>query len=115
MRKKSLLTAGLLSAAVLAMVPVAESAPAGVRVGTLTCNVAHGWGHVITSSRRLDCEFHPNHRQPERYIGALSKYGVDIGYTRGGALVWEVIAPSSDVRPGALEGNYGGASVNATV
>jgi Protein of unknown function (DUF992) len=30
-------------------------------------------------------------------------------------LVWGVVAPSSDVRSGALEGDYAGASASATV
>jgi hypothetical protein len=45
----------------------------------------------------------------------VSKFGVDIGYTRGGVLIWDVVAPSSDVAPGALQGGYVGATVSATV
>ncbi len=30
-------------------------------------------------------------------------------------LVWGVFAPSSDVRPGALQGDYAGATASATV
>ena len=51
----------------------------------------------------------------ERYVGSISKFGVDIGYTEGGVLVWGVFAPSSDVREGALQGDYAGASASATV
>ena len=39
----------------------------------------------------------------------------DIGYTEGGVLVWGVVAPSSDIRPGSLDGDYVGASASATV
>ena len=51
----------------------------------------------------------------EHYTGSISKFGVDIGYTEGGVLVWGVFAPTSDMRKGALEGDYAGASAQATV
>ena len=43
------------------------------------------------------------------------QFGVDLGYTSGGVIVWAVFAPSSDVRPGALQGDYAGASASAAV
>ena len=39
----------------------------------------------------------------------MSKFGVDVGYTEDGVIVWAVFAPSSDVRAGALQGDYAGA------
>jgi hypothetical protein len=98
----------------LALVSTANAAPAGVRVGDLTCNVASGWGFVFGSSKDLHCTYRGNgHR--EHYTGSISKFGVDIGYTEGGVLVWGVFAPSSDVRKGALAGSYVGGSAQATV
>jgi outer membrane protein OmpA-like peptidoglycan-associated protein len=93
----------------------ANAAPGGVKVGTLTCDVASGWGFVFGSSRDLHCVFAPDNRGTEHYTGTISKFGVDIGYTDGGVLVWGVFAPSSDLRPGALDGDYVGATANATV
>lgn len=93
----------------------AEAAPAGVKVGTLTCNVSSGWGFVFGSSRDLHCTFHPSAHPREHYEGTISKFGVDIGYTEGGVLVWAVFAPSSDIREGALQGDYAGATASATV
>lgn len=93
----------------------AQAAPHGVSVGTLTCNVASGWGFVFGSSKDLHCTFRQHDRRAEHYTGSISKFGVDIGYTEGGVLVWGVIAPSSDVRPGTLDGDYVGASASATV
>ena len=115
MRKTNLMMAGLMGASLLALAPAANADPAGVKVGTLTCNVASGWGHVVASSRRMDCRYHRTNGRTERYTGTMSRYGVDLGYTQGGALVWEVVAPTSDVGRGALEGNYAGAAANATV
>ena len=57
----------------------------------------------------------PNKGNGEHYRGSISKVGVDIGFTKGGVLVWSVVAPSSDMKPGALEGGYGGLSASATV
>jgi hypothetical protein len=58
-------------------------------------------------------------RAGRRPAGALrrsiNKFGVDIGYTQGGVLVWGVFAPSGGLAPGALSGNYVGASGSATV
>ena len=93
----------------------ADAAPHGIKVGELTCNVASGWGFVFGSSKDLHCTFRPSGHPSEHYTGSISKFGVDIGYTEGGVLVWGVFAPSSDVRAGALQGDYVGASAQATV
>ncbi len=93
----------------------AQAAPHGVKVGELTCGVASGWGFVFGSTKDLHCVFRQNDRKAVHYSGSISKFGVDIGYTEGGVLVWEVVAPTSDVRPGALEGDYVGVSAGATV
>ena len=108
----------MLSATVLgalAFAAPAQAAPHGVNVGTLTCNVASGWGFVFGSSKDLHCTFREHNRTAIHYTGSISKFGIDIGYTEGGVLLWGVIAPSSDVRPGSLDGDYVGASAGATV
>jgi len=99
----------------LALASAANSAPAGVKVGTLTCNVAGGMGFVFGSSKDPRCSYEPTRAAVERYAGTISKWGVDIGYTGKGELVWAVFAPTSDVRPGAIEGEYAGASAQANV
>ncbi|MBV8978740.1 MAG: DUF992 domain-containing protein [Alphaproteobacteria bacterium] len=108
----SILAAVLAGAAV--MTAPAMASPAGVKVGTLTCHVASGWGFIFGSSKDLHCNF-SNGRHFERYAGSISKFGVDIGYTEGGELIWTVFAPESDIHPGALEGSYAGATASATV
>jgi len=95
----------------------AQGTPAqaqGVRVGTLSCNVAGGWGFVFGSSKALHCSFSPASGQPDHYNGTISKFGVDVGYTKEGVLVWAVLAPTTNVAPGALAGSYGGATASAT-
>jgi hypothetical protein len=87
---------------------------AGVKIGVLTCNVGEGWGYIIGSSKELRCTFVPDRANgaSERYHGKVTKVGVDIGFTKGGTLVWRVVAPTSDLAPGALEGDYGGISAS---
>ena len=107
----------MMSAAVLgafALATPAQAAKHGVKVGELTCSVASGWGFVFGSSKDLRCVFRQSHKGALHYTGSISKFGVDIGYTEGGVLIWGVVAPTSDMRPGALEGNYVGVSTSAT-
>src|SRR5262245_20248263 len=114
MRRGTLLKSALLAAATFALASSANAA-SGVRIGTLTCSIESGWGHVVASRRDMDCVYQPRHRDRERYTGVVERYGVDLGHTRGGTLVWAVIAPTSNVGRTALEGTYGGVSANATV
>jgi len=89
-------------------------AQGGVKVGTLTCNVSSGWGFVFGSSRALSCTFAgPGHY--DYYVGNISKFGVDIGYTQGGVLIWTVVAPSANLAPGSLAGSYAGGTASATI
>jgi len=106
------ISAALLAAGAMFAAPAHA---AGVKVGVLTCNVQSGWGYILGSSKDLRCSYVPDNGIPEHYNGDISKVGVDIGYTRGGVLIWDVIAAASDLRPGALEGGYGGVTAGATV
>ncbi|HEY5049154.1 MAG TPA: DUF992 domain-containing protein [Rhizomicrobium sp.] len=107
--------AGSAAAAVLIALTFANPAEAaGIKVGVLNCHVDSGWGFIFGSSKRLRCNFSPSRGYGERYAGTVSKFGVDIGYTAGGVLIWDVIAPTTTMRRGALAGNYAGASASAT-
>lgn len=87
----------------------------GVKAGVLSCNVSSGWGVIFGSTREMNCAFQPAKGPIEHYRGHISKYGVDIGYTHGGVIVWAVFAPTTGLAPGALTGQYGGATAGATV
>ena len=102
-------------AGLAASLSTAAQAQSGVRVGTLTCHVASGWGFVFGSSKSLHCTFAPAPGRAEFYVGTINKFGVDIGYTQGGVLLWGVFAPTANLAPGALNGNYVGATGSATV
>lgn len=114
-RFRTAIGAAVLALAALAIGTPAEAQPAGVQVGVLTCNVAGGWGFVFGSTRSVRCTFSPAPRRFEHYSGHISKFGVDIGYLRGAVMVWAVIAPTTSLAPGALAGEYVGATGSATV
>jgi hypothetical protein len=105
------------AAAVAALLALANpAAAADVKVGVLNCHVSSGWGFIFGSSKDLHCNFSPaGHAGGERYVGSVSKFGVDVGYTSGGVLVWDVIAPTSTIKRGALAGSYAGVTGSATV
>jgi hypothetical protein len=111
-KKLALSTAAVL----LALGPLAAApAKAAVQVGTLTCQIAPGVGFIVGSSKEADCVFTSAMGFQDRYSGTITKVGLDIGFTSGGRMVWAVVAPSSDLDPGALEGRYAGATAGATV
>jgi hypothetical protein len=111
----------LLSAvAVFAAVAIALLTPASAqanrtKVGTLSCDISGGIGLIITSKKDLTCMFTPSQPGPrEVYVGSITKFGLDLGATAGGEMVWAVYAPTTR-KFGALAGNYGGATAEATV
>ena len=104
-------------AAMLFTAGAAQAAEGGVKAGVLTCNVSGGWGFVVGSTREVNCVFAPAaaHAPGEHYAGKISKFGADIGYSSAAVMIWAVVAPATDVRPGALAGDYVGATASAAV
>ncbi len=113
--RKTCLAAALMATSMFALAPQTQAAQSGVRIGTLTCHVKGAWGHLVASNRRMNCVYEPYRRHAEHYTGTLSRYGVDIGRTNNGTLIWAVVAPTSNIGRTALEGNYGGVSADATL
>jgi hypothetical protein len=121
--KRPLLAAAA-AAAGLALAAAAASSPAaaqqthdegaGVKVGQLICNAAGGWGYILGSSREVNCTYQPTEKRTERYVGSITKVGVDIGYKGAGVLLWTVVAPTTNVAPGALAGDYAGLTAGAS-
>jgi hypothetical protein len=116
MSKIMRLTATLFTAIVgIAALAGPASAQSAVKVGTLSCNVASGFGFIFGSSKALNCTYSGVGGQYEHYTGAITKFGADIGYTSGGIIVWTVVAPVAAIHPGALAGAYAGGTASATV
>lgn len=86
-----------------------------VKSGTLVCDISGGIGFIIGSQKGVQCIFNPDMPGPQEiYVGVISKFGLDLGATSGGQMVWVVYAPTTRVF-GALAGVYDGASAEATV
>jgi hypothetical protein len=86
-----------------------------VKAGILNCDVSAGIGLIIGSQKSVNCLFTPDVPGPqEAYVGSITKFGLDIGVTAGGQMVWAVYADTSGGY-GALAGDYAGASGEMTV
>jgi len=121
MQFRSILLAGVTAILVLGALSVpawrpahAATGNAGIKVGLLKCDVASGWGFIFGSSRDLKCLYSPLSGSTERYVGKIERFGVDIGYSKNGVMLWTVLAPSRDIGSGALAGTYVGAMAEVT-
>jgi len=86
-----------------------------VRAGVLTCDVSAGIGFITGSQKTVSCVFAPEPPGPQQvYDGTINKFGLDIGATSGGVMVWGVFADSLP-GPGFLAGDYFGATGQVTV
>ena len=106
-----------LAAAILGVALAGGSALAQERIkaGTLTCDISGGIGLIIASQKSVACMYTPADSGPrEVYQGSITKFGLDVGVTVGGEMVWAVYAPTS-ARVAALAGIYSGAGAEATV
>jgi len=86
-----------------------------VEIGVLTCDVSGGVGLIFGSSKDMTCNFVGVDEQEETYIGNVKKYGIDIGETESATISWTVLAPTTELGRGSLEGEYAGVSVEGTV
>ena len=102
------------AAVVAAAVVPADAQPRRVQVGTLACSISAGVGLVVASQRNVSCNFQPEGGPPEAYTGTMTRIGVDVGFTSGGAMVWGVFADTNRYA-GMLTGTYAGATAEATV
>lgn len=81
------------------------------QIGMLACKLDPSVGFVIFGHQSMSCRFAQNPPLPTQlYEGALNTVGIDIGVSAGGALAWAVLAPTAGPPPGALAGEYVGAS-----
>ena len=104
---------GAAAGAAVATVP-ANAQPRRVQVGQLACSISAGIGLVVASQRNVSCNFQPDGGPPEAYTGTITRIGVDVGFTTGGAMVWGVFADTNRYA-GMLTGTYAGATAEATV
>ncbi|MBO6509184.1 MAG: DUF992 domain-containing protein [Roseibium sp.] len=87
-----------------------------VEIGTLNCLVEGEHSFIVGSSATLGCSFKPvDGGAVEYYKGKVRDYGLDIGKTKEATLVWGVLAPSANRKPGLLAGTYGGLTAGASL
>jgi hypothetical protein len=103
----------------LAVAPLAATpaeAQTRTRVGVLACDVSAGIGLIVGSQRDVACTFAPvAGGRRETYVGRITRFGLDVGVTGGGELIWTVFAPTDAFSPSQLAGTYAGAGAEATV
>lgn len=107
------------AAAVLA-VPLAQAPALGkdakLVAGTLTCKGHGSIGILVGSKQTLSCAFNPAGKaQSHVYSATITKFGLDIGVKGPSVMVWSVVSSTTELPAGALAGNYGGVSADASV
>jgi hypothetical protein len=106
--------AAAVAASFFALVQTA-SAEERIKAGQLRCEVGAGLGLIIASNKPMECRFISDHGHEERYHGWIHKFGLDIGHTDRGLLIWDVFAPHEGSQRYALSGDYVGVGASATL
>jgi Protein of unknown function (DUF992) len=113
---RSDIAGAVMGAAALALVATttADAQSDRVQAGTLECSLSSSIGMVVGSQRNVACNFKPNGGPPEAYVGTLSRVGLDVGVTGGGAIIWGVFS-STNLYSGMLTGTYVGATAEMSI
>ena len=85
-----------------------------VQAGSLECSMSSSIGLIVASQRNIACNYKPNGGPPEVYVGTMTRVGLDIGITGGGAIIWAVFSGTNRY-VGMLAGTYVGASAEMTI
>jgi hypothetical protein len=93
----------------------AAAAQARVNVGSLICRVGPSIGALVASRRRMACRFKENDGRLERYAGSITRFGLDVGVTGGGVMIWSVVARTRHRTTGSLAGHYVGISAEVSL
>jgi hypothetical protein len=105
----------LIATAALVISASAAAAQSRVEVGVLQCQGGGSTSFIVGSVHELNCVFRPTVGPAQNYIGTIRRVGLDLGRTERLAVGWLVLAPTRQVGPGELAGNYGGVSAGAAV
>ena len=104
---------GLVTLALIVTTPVSAQ-PNRIQVGSLACSLSSSIGMIIGSQRNVSCFFKTEGAPDEVYTGTLTRFGLDVGVTTGGAIVWAVFADTNRYA-GMLSGTYAGASAEMSI
>ena len=101
--------------ALVMIVKPADAQPRRIQVGTLTCSVSAGVGLIVGSQRNVNYLLKGQPGEPEEvYTGTMTRVGLDVGVTTGGAIIWAVFSDTNRYA-GMLAGTYTGASAEVSV
>lgn len=104
-----------MSAVMLVASATLTQAQERVQAGTLECRGGASVGMVVGSITNLGCVFRSQGRPDDLYVATIKKVGLDLGITEASALSWIVLAPTAQLGPGDLSGNYAGVNASAAV
>ena len=107
-------SAALLTAFLLSIAPASAQGNT-IRQGVLTCRTSASVGLVVGSRQRLACQFKSESGRTQKYVGTIGRLGLDLGVTAGGVMAWAVLASTPTIPPGALAGEFVGASGDISV
>ena len=85
-----------------------------VYIGALTCNVSGSTGYLFGSTKDLSCVYLTKDGASQLYDGKIRKFGLDLGYTKAGHMIWHVyqlaglVGDKTSTDPRFIAGNYGG-------
>lgn len=100
---------------IVALIPVGASAQNSTQIGTLSCDVSRGIGMFVVEKQTLSCVFKNSQTgTSENYNGTIDQFGMEIGETAQGHLIWGVVANTTAVPAGALAGTYAGVGADAS-
>jgi hypothetical protein len=85
-----------------------------VQVGSLECSLSSSIGLVVASQKNVACNYKPDGGPPEAYVGTMTRIGLDVGITGGGAIIWAVFSGTNRYA-GMLAGTYVGASAEMSI
>jgi uncharacterized protein DUF992 len=72
-------------------------------------------GLIVGSQRNVNCVLKGQPSEPEEaYTGTMTRVGLDVGVTTGGAIIWAVFSDTNRYA-GMLAGTYTGASADVSV
>jgi hypothetical protein len=85
-----------------------------VQVGSLECSLSSSIGLLVASQKNVACNYKPDGGPPEAYVGTMTRIGLDVGITGGGAIIWAVFSGTNRYA-GMLAGTYVGASAEMSI
>jgi len=108
-------TVCVVAAPALAVLSGAAVGQSSVQSGVLECRGSGATGFIIGSIHELECIYRSDYGPMQQYHGVVRKLGLDIGITEQSSLAWAVFAPTYQIGPGDLVGDYAGVAAGAAI